>query len=165
MLRWQATEAAELLDTSVPAVNSALQRARATLAALPEHERRRPTIRDDHSDLLAKYVDAFERYDMSALIELLHEDAVQSMPPYAMWIEGAENIATWMVAPGPDACRGSRLVPVAVNGSLGFGQYKPDPAGGLRALGAAGHRSHRGPDRADDVFPGHGLVVPVVRLA
>jgi RNA polymerase sigma-70 factor (ECF subfamily) len=129
VLRWQATEAADLLGTSVPAVNSALQRARATLASLPEQERP-AEVHGDHSDLLDKYVDAFERYDMSALVELLHEDAVQSMPPYAFWIEGAGNIATWMVQPGPDACRGSRLIRVEVNGSPGFAQYKPDPAGG-----------------------------------
>jgi RNA polymerase sigma-70 factor (ECF subfamily) len=129
VLRWQATEAADLLGTSVPAVNSALQRARATLASLPEQERT-AEVPGDHAGLLDKYVDAFERYDMAALVSLLHEDAVQNMPPYALWIEGAENIATWMVQPGPDACRGSRLIPVAVNGSPGFAQYKPDPAGG-----------------------------------
>ena len=129
VLRWQATEAADLLGTSVPAVNSALQRARATLAALPEQEQT-ADMPDDHAELLEKYVDAFERYDMTALVSLLHEDAVQNMPPYALWIEGAENITTWMVQPGPDACRGSRLIPLAVNGSPGFAQYKPDPAGG-----------------------------------
>jgi RNA polymerase sigma-70 factor, ECF subfamily len=129
VLRWQATEAADLLGTSVPAVNSALQRARATLAALPGQEQT-AGVPDDHADLLEKYVDAFERYDMTALVSLLHEDAVQNMPPYALWIEGAGNIATWMVQPGPDACRGSRLMPLAINGSPGFAQYKPDPAGG-----------------------------------
>jgi RNA polymerase sigma-70 factor, ECF subfamily len=130
VLRWQATEAADLLGTSVPAVNSALQRARTTLAALPEQERP-ADLRDDHTDLLEKYVDAFERYDMTALVGLLHEDAIQSMPPYALWLEGAQDITTWMVQPGPDACRGSRLIPVEVNGSPGFAQYKPDPAGGF----------------------------------
>jgi RNA polymerase sigma-70 factor (ECF subfamily) len=129
VLRWQATEAADLLGTSVPAVNSALQRARATLAALPEQERT-DGVAEDHADLLEKYVDAFERYDMTALVSLLHEDAIQNMPPYAFWIEGAGDITTWMVQPGPDACRGSRLVPLAINGSPGFAQYKPDPAGG-----------------------------------
>ena len=129
VLRWQATEAADLLGTSVPAVNSALQRARATLAALPEQEQA-AGVPDDHAELLEKYVDAFERYDMTALVSLLHEDAIQNMPPYAFWIEGAEDITTWMVQPGPDACRGSRLIPLAINGSPGFAQYKPDPAGG-----------------------------------
>ena len=68
---------------------------------------------------------------MSALVGLLHEDAVQSMPPYAMWVQGAADITTWMVQPGPSACRGSRLIPVHANGSPAFGQYKPDPEGGL----------------------------------
>jgi RNA polymerase sigma-70 factor, ECF subfamily len=130
VLRWQATEVAELLGTTVPAVNSALQRARTTLASLPAEDRSRD-VTADHTDLLDRYVDAFQRYDMSALVTLLHEDAVQSMPPYAMWIQGAENITRWMVQPGPDACRGSRLIPLMANGSPAFAQYKPDPAGGL----------------------------------
>jgi RNA polymerase sigma-70 factor (ECF subfamily) len=128
VLRWQAAETAELLDTSVAAVNSALQRARATLAALPADER--PQEPDpDNSELLAQYVDAFERYDMDSLIKLLHEDAVQSMPPFAMWMRGAPNITAWMLGPGKE-CEGSRLVAVQVNGMAGFGQYRVDPAGG-----------------------------------
>jgi RNA polymerase sigma-70 factor, ECF subfamily len=129
VLRWQATEVADLLGTSVPAVNSALQRARGTLAAIPA-DKRPEAVDAGHTDLLNRYVDAFERYDMSALVTLLHADAVQSMPPYAMWIEGAENICRWMVQPGPSACAGSRLIPVAANGCPAFGQYKPDPHGG-----------------------------------
>jgi len=129
VLRWQAAEVAELLDTSVPAVNSALQRARATLAALPGTARPR-TVDADQAALLDRYVAAFERYDMSSLVALLHDDAIQSMPPYAMWIQGAREICTWMVQPGPSACRGSRLIPVRANGSAAFGQYRPDPGGG-----------------------------------
>jgi RNA polymerase sigma-70 factor (ECF subfamily) len=144
VLRWQATEVAELLGTSVPAVNSALQRARTTLAALPVGQRPQG-VAADHADLLDRYVDAFERYDMSALVTLLHEDALQSMPPYAMWIQGAENITRWMVQPGPSACRGSRLIATSANGSPAFGQYKPDPAGGhapwsLQVLEISGDR-------------------------
>ena len=147
VLRWQATEAADLLGTSVPAVNSALQRARATLASLPEQDRP-AEIGGDHTVLLDKYVDAFQRYDMSALVGLLHKDAVQSMPPFAMWVEGADNITTWMVQPGPSACAGSRLIPVAASGSAGFAQYKPDPAGGyapwsLQVIEVAGDRIAR----------------------
>ncbi len=163
VLRWQATEAADLLGTSVPAVNSALQRARATLASLPEQERP-ADIRDDHADLLDKYVDAFERYDMTALVSLLHEDAIQNMPPYALWIEGAENITTWMVQPGPDACRGSRLIPVSANGMAAFGQYKPDPAGGyepwaLQVIEMSGDRIARMTFFLDTatLFPSFGL--------
>jgi len=129
VLRWQAAEAAELLDTSVPAVNSALQRARATLATLPGTAAPR-TVAADQAALLDRYVAAFESYDMSSLVTLLHDDAIQSMPPYAMWLKGAREICTWMVQPGPSACRGSRLIPVRANGSAAFGQYRPDPSGG-----------------------------------
>jgi RNA polymerase sigma-70 factor (ECF subfamily) len=144
VLRWQATEVAELLGTSVPAVNSALQRARTTLAALPAGDRP-GGVGPDHADLLDRYVDAFQRYDMPALVTLLHEDAVQSMPPFAMWIQGAENITRWMVQPGPSACRGSQLIATSANGCPAFGQYKPDPAGGrapwsLQVLEISGDR-------------------------
>jgi RNA polymerase sigma-70 factor (ECF subfamily) len=133
VLQWQASETAELLDTSVAAVNSALQRARATLAAMPEQAMPRPAKPLDAADgeLLARYVDAFERYDIAGLVTLLHDDAVQSMPPFAMWIQGAENIGAWMVEPGPSACRGSRLIATRANGCPAFGQYRPDPAGGF----------------------------------
>jgi RNA polymerase sigma-70 factor (ECF subfamily) len=128
VLRWRATEVAELLDTSVAAVNSALQRARATLSAMPA-ERARPAVPEEDAALLAKYVAAFEAYDISTLVTLLHDDAHQSMPPFAMWIKGAHNIGEWMVQPGPSACRGSRLVPTSANGWPAFAQYRPDPAG------------------------------------
>ena len=132
MLRWPAGEAAELLETSVAAVNSALQRARATLGALPGDL---TTSRLDDADaaLLERYVDAFERYDIDRLVALLHEDAVQSMPPFAMWLRGSADIGRWMVQPGPSACRGSRLLPTTANGCPAFGQYRPDPAGGYTA--------------------------------
>jgi RNA polymerase sigma-70 factor (ECF subfamily) len=129
VLRWQVAEVAELLGTSVQAVNSSLQRARATLRALPAEPRPGP-LDDADAELLERYVEAFERYDIERLVTLLHEDAVQSMPPFAMWLRGAADIGRFMVEPGPSACRGSRLVPVSVNGCPGFGQYKPDPAGG-----------------------------------
>ncbi len=129
VLRWQASEAAELLETSVAAVNSALQRARATLAALPAGPD--PDIDPDDAALLSRYVDAFERYDIERLVALLHEDAVMSMPPFAMWVQGAGNIGTFMLEPSPSLCRGSRLVPLHANGCPAFAQYKPDPAGGL----------------------------------
>lgn len=129
VLRWPAAEAAELLGSSVPAINSSLQRARATLAKLPAGGRPRP-LDDEDAELLARYVAAFESYDIEALVQLLHDDAVQSMPPFAMWLQGARHIGEWMVQPGPSACRGSKLVAAKANGCPAFGQYRPDPAGG-----------------------------------
>ncbi|MBO0808161.1 MAG: sigma-70 family RNA polymerase sigma factor [Actinobacteria bacterium] len=164
VLRWQATEAAALLGTSVAAVNSALQRARATLAALPVGERP-GAVGSGQAGLLARYVDAFERYDMPALVSVLHEDAIQSMPPFAMWLRGAEDITRWMVQPGPSACRGSVLIPVsAANGCPAYGQYKPDPAGGfqpwaLQVIEISGDRISGLQFFLDTerVFPGFGL--------
>jgi len=166
VLRFQATEVAELLGTTVPAVNSALQRARATLAAVPAEQRPAgpEEVSGDLADLLNRYVDAFERYDVSALVGLLHEDAVQSMPPYPMWLQGAQDITTWMVQPGPSACRDSRLIPVRANGCPAFGQYKPDPAGGrapwaLQVLEISGGRIARITSFLDTaaLFPSFGL--------
>jgi RNA polymerase sigma-70 factor (ECF subfamily) len=131
VLRWQATEVAELLDTSVAAVNSALQRARATLGALQLDAPAR-AVDEDQRELLARYVDAFERYDVETLVTLLHEDAVQSMPPFAMWIRGSANIGRWLLGPGI-GCSGSRLLPTAANGCAAFGQYRVDPDGGHKA--------------------------------
>jgi RNA polymerase sigma-70 factor (ECF subfamily) len=128
VLRWQAAEVAELLDTSVPAVNSALQRARATMATIDGSTAAR-AIDADQRELLARYVDAFERYDIDELTRLLRDDAVQSMPPFAMWIRGAGDIGQFMLGPG-SPCRGSRLVETSACGSPAFAQYKPDPAGG-----------------------------------
>ncbi|MBV9660257.1 MAG: sigma-70 family RNA polymerase sigma factor [Acidimicrobiales bacterium] len=129
VLSWPAADAAELLETTVAGVNSALQRARATLGRLSDGPRSQPL--DDHDrHLLDRYLDAFKTYDIERLVTLLHEDATQSMPPFAMWIEGAENIGRWMVQPGPLACRGSRLVATTANGCPAFGQYRIDPAGG-----------------------------------
>ena len=130
VLRWQATEVAELLETSVPAVNSALQRARATLASVNREGGRQPQIVDGaQRELLTRYVEAFERYDVETLVTLLHEDAVQSMPPYAMWLQGNENIGRWLLGPGA-GCKGSVLLPTTANGCPAFGQYRVDPEGG-----------------------------------
>jgi RNA polymerase sigma-70 factor, ECF subfamily len=130
VLRMPATEAAATLGTSVAAVNSALQRARATLAELPE-DQRPVAVEADQADLLAGYVDAFQRYDLDQLITLLHEDAVMTMPPYTLWLKGASDICRWMVEPTPSLCRDSILVPAGrVNGVPAWAQYKLDPAGG-----------------------------------
>lgn len=136
-------EVAEGLDTSVAAVNSALQRARATLAARDLGEAH-GALSASQSLLLERYVDAFERYDLPALTRLLHQDATLSMPPFSLWLRGHEPIAAWMLGRGA-GCRGSRLVPTAACGSPAFGQYKPDPTGGrapwaLVVLEMAGER-------------------------
>jgi RNA polymerase sigma-70 factor (ECF subfamily) len=128
VLKWQASEAAELLETSVASINSALQRARATLATA---DTTAPAELDDEArDLLERYVAAFEAYDIDRLTELLHEDAVQSMPPYSLWLKGRGDIFTWWLGPGI-GCKGSKLVPVGlVNGMPAWGQFKPSPDGG-----------------------------------
>jgi RNA polymerase sigma-70 factor, ECF subfamily len=128
VLRWQASEAAELLDTSVASVNSALQRARATL-----EERDVAAIEpldDAGRALLARYVEAFQDYDVERLTALLREDAIQSMPPFDMWLEGRDDMLTWWFGPGI-GCRGSRVLPASdANGLPTFGQYKPADDGG-----------------------------------
>lgn len=129
VLRWKVAEVAELLDTSVPAINSALQRARATLRS-GTLDVQLEALDDADAALLDRYVDAFQRYDIDALVNLLHQDAVQSMPPFALWLRGATHIGRWMVEPGPSACRGSRLLPASANGCPAFGQYRADPTGG-----------------------------------
>jgi RNA polymerase sigma-70 factor (ECF subfamily) len=131
VLRWQAAEVAELLDTSVASVNSALQRARATLSASHvDAGDAAPPLSDSDRELLARYVQAFERYDMEALTSLIREDATQSMPPHDLWLSGRDDIFAWWFGPGI-GCRGSRMLPAPqANGSPAYGQYKPDPAGG-----------------------------------
>jgi RNA polymerase sigma-70 factor (ECF subfamily) len=112
---------AELLETSVASVNSALQRARATLQAakpVPADA----ALSEANREMLDRYVKAFEAYDINALTALIHEDATQSMPPYDMWLAGRDDIFTWWFGPGI-GCKGSRVVPT-------FGQYKPSPDGG-----------------------------------
>jgi RNA polymerase sigma-70 factor (ECF subfamily) len=126
VLRWKASEVAELLETSVASVNSALQRARATLDELDDGRE----LDDPDGELLARYVAAFEAYDVDALTSLIHEDATQSMPPFSLWLTGREDILTWWYGPGI-GCEGSRVVTVGfANGSPAFGQYKPSPDGG-----------------------------------
>jgi RNA polymerase sigma-70 factor, ECF subfamily len=130
VLKWKASEVAELLETSVASINSALQRARATIDAggltapggageLSEADR----------ELLSRYIGAFERYDMDELTSLIHEDATQSMPPFELWLRGRDDIFSWWTGQGA-GCRGSKIIPtVSANGSPAFGQYKPNPDG------------------------------------
>ncbi len=123
VLNWSAAETAESLDMSVAAVNGALQRARATL------ESRNPavvprTLSDEQAQLVRRYVEAFEQYDVAALTSLLHEEATMSMPPYDLWLQGRESIAKWLLGLGIE-CKGSRLVPVeACGGTPAFAQYR-----------------------------------------
>ncbi|MEY2513891.1 MAG: polymerase sigma-70 factor, subfamily [bacterium] len=132
VLRWKATEVAELLDTSVVSVNSALQRARATLEA---HDVAADdpvaTLGADDRALLERYVTAFEEYDIDALVTLLHEDATMSMPPFELWLQGSSVLREWFLGTGI-GCRGSRLVPTTANGMPAFGQYRSSgPDGGF----------------------------------
>ena len=128
VLRWEASEVAELLDTSVPAVNSALQRARATMAARDLDDDPSDPVGEAEQILLDRYVDAFQRYDIASLVSLLHEDATQSMPPYPMWLRGRDDIGRWLSGPG-SGCEGSVLIPVRVSGRAGFAQYRASPRG------------------------------------
>jgi len=130
VLRWKASEVAELLETSVASVNSALQRARATLeSADVEATGSAGELDPSDRELLARYVKAFEAYDIDALTDLIREDATQSMPPYDLWLSGRKDIFEWWFGPGI-GCAGSRVIPtVAANGSPAFGQYKPSETG------------------------------------
>ena len=123
VLRWKAGEVAELLETSVASVNSALQRARATLETADVHDRSGASeLSEADRELLARYVQAFEQYDMSALTALIQEDATQSMPPFDLWLRGRDDILTWWFGPGI-GCQGSRVVPAfaALAAAAGFG--------------------------------------------
>jgi RNA polymerase sigma-70 factor (ECF subfamily) len=130
VLRWKAAEVAELLETSVASVNSALQRARSTLAdsEISPSDPVEPMDPEQRA-LLTRYVRAFERYDLDSLVSLLRKDATWSMPPYELWLRRHEDIRKWCLGPGA-GCRGSRLLPTVANGSPAFGQYKPSPGGG-----------------------------------
>ena len=131
VLQWKASEAAELLETSVASVNSALQRARATLGATrPSQDSGRSELDEADQALLLRYVRAFEAYDITALTALIHEDATQSMPPFDLWLQGRDDVFAWWFGPGI-ACQGSRLLPAGTaNGLPAWGQYKPSPDGG-----------------------------------
>jgi RNA polymerase sigma-70 factor (ECF subfamily) len=129
VLGWSAAEVADCLDSSVPAVNSAIQRARATLASR-NFSRSEDLLSDEQSALLDRYMEAFHRYDVDALVALMREDATLSMPPYTLWLQGHDPIRTWLLGRGA-GCRGSRLVPTAACGSPAFGQYRSNgPSGG-----------------------------------
>lgn len=127
VLGWSAAEVAECLDMTVAAVNSGLQRARATMAArnatVSRDELAADALNDEQSELLDRYVSAFQSYDVDALVSLLRDDATFSMPPYALWLQGPASVKGWLHGPGAE-CEGSRLVPVAASASPAFAQYR-----------------------------------------
>ena len=129
VMQWQAAEVAELLETTTASINSALQRARATLkTGAPAATM--TTMDKAQRALLARYVEAFERYDISLLTSVIREDARQSMPPFDLWLQGREDMFRWWFGPGI-GCQGSRLLPAGTaNGSPAYGQYKPGPVPG-----------------------------------
>jgi len=130
VLGWSAAEVADCLETSVASVNSALQRARATLAG-----RNVPVpaeLTSDQWDVVEQYVDAFQSYDVDRLVGLLRDDVTLSMPPYTLWLQGPENVRGWLLGTG-SICRGSRLVPVQASASPAFGHYHLTDDGRLEA--------------------------------
>ncbi len=128
VLSWPAAEVAELLETSVASVNSSLQRARSTMQKVVLEAPAQPLDADEEL-LVASYLAAFEAYDMDRLAALMHEDVIQTMPPYAMWLQGRDDVLAWYAGPGA-GCEGSRLLAGRANGCPAFAQYRPDPAGG-----------------------------------
>ena len=131
VLGLSANEVATTLDMSTAAVNSALQRARATVQDL---DRQGPVdpLSTEQRTLVDKYVAAFESFDIDTLVGLFKEDATLSMPPYDLWLQGHEKIRAWLTGPG-FACKGSRLLRTAGSGSPSFAQYRVDPEGGHKA--------------------------------
>lgn len=134
VLDLSAAEIAESLEMSVAAVNSALQRARATMASRDiSPSQPPPTLSPTEEDLVSRYVQAFERYDMDALLRLLHDEVTLSMPPYTLWLQGHDSVRAWMLGRGA-GCRGSRLLPTEACGLPAFGQYRlADPGPGYQA--------------------------------
>lgn len=143
VLGWSAAEVAESLETSVASVNSALQRARATLGSRDLAEG--APLSEAQARLVERYAEAFLRYDVDALVTMMREDATLSMPPYSLWLRGPEAIRTWLLGRGA-GCRGSRLLPTAACGLPAFGQYRPAASGsgyepwGLIVLELSGDR-------------------------
>jgi RNA polymerase sigma-70 factor (ECF subfamily) len=173
VLGWSAAEVAECLDTSTAAINSALQRARATLASRNVSSNPVEALRgtgsggdelsDQESTLVERYVEAFHRYDVDGLVALLRDDAALSMPPFTLWLQGPDAIRAWLLGRGA-GCRGSRLVATRACGSPAFAQYRPDPAGGhipwsLTVLELAGGRIRHWNAFLDtaNLFPRFGL--------
>src|SRR2546427_366116 len=120
----------DMLDMSVASINSALQRARARLRTGDLDEGRAPIVDEKKRDMLKRYVEAFERYDVNLLTKVIREDARQSMPPFDLWLQGRDDMFRWWFGAGI-GCKGSRVIAAGTaNGSPAFGQYKPSANGG-----------------------------------
>jgi RNA polymerase sigma-70 factor (ECF subfamily) len=145
VLGWSAVEAAETLDTSVAAANSALQRARATMASrnvvLPGAAAASEDLSDLQRKLLERYVAAFECYDVDQLVTLMRQDVAFSMPPLELWLAGPKDVREWMLGRG-SACKGSRLIPTTACGSPAFAQYCV--SGAVHVPGECAGDSHDG---------------------
>jgi RNA polymerase sigma-70 factor (ECF subfamily) len=128
VLRWQASEVAALLGMTVASVNSALQRARATMDQLDLDASGPAVLQGDEQELLSKYVDYFERYDIEKLVALIADDAEFSMPPFDLWLNDVADIARWYTGQG-HACENSRMIALRANGCAAFAQYKPSAEG------------------------------------
>lgn len=131
VLRWSAKEVADVLDSSVASVNSALQRARATLDELDLEDSDAPArpSTEDEQRLLEQYLEAFAEYDIDRIVALLRYDVVFDMPPLPLWVRGPQEVGTFMLGQGA-ACRGSKLIATSANGLPAFASYKPDPESG-----------------------------------
>jgi RNA polymerase sigma-70 factor, ECF subfamily len=127
VLHWRAAEVATLLETSPDAINSALRRARAALGTIDRDSApSQPSAAD--RQLLAAYIDAFDRHDVDALVGLLRDDAILEMPPFELWMQGTDDIRRWLLA--VDALGQERLTPVDANGSPAVAVYRPQAPGG-----------------------------------
>lgn len=131
VLGFSAAETAVVLQVSTAAANSALQRARARLAAAaPQPAEITDPADPAQQQLVQAFIDAFEGHDVESMIQVLHADAVQTMPPLAWQVVGGARIAQMICA--SEACARDRMLPITINGSIGVGQYRPDEAGALR---------------------------------
>ena len=164
VLHWKADEVATLLDTTTASVNSALQRARATLAASDLADAEAPTFDDAQQELVDRYVDAFERYDIDSLVALLHEDATMSMPPYALWLRGPAEIARWHLGPGAPL-PGIEADPDPGERRSGVRAVPAERSRRVEAVGAPGPRGLRRSHRRAQRLPRHRHPVPAVRAA
>ncbi|WP_370327749.1 sigma-70 family RNA polymerase sigma factor [Euzebya sp.] len=158
VLKWKAAEAAALLETSTASINSALQRARATMASL-QGEPLDPVDQPEHAAFVERWLDAWHRYDVDELVSMMRDDVVLSMPPFDLWLTGPDDVAGWFLNEGA-GCRGGRLVPIALNGTAGFGNYKLVRPGLWEPFGiqvvevsggqVVGHHNFLYPDRFTD---------------